>query len=71
MAVLAGRCVHAAVTRRDGATAPLVGVAATVIVALHAFVDFSLQIEAVALTFAALLGAGVARSWSGKVHNDR
>ncbi len=70
-ALLAGRCAHAALMRRNGATAPLVGAAATVIVAMHAFVDFSLQIQAVALTFAALLGAGVAQSWSGRIAIDR
>jgi len=65
------RCVHAAVTRRRSAAAPLAASAATVVVGLHAFVDFSLQIEAVALTFAALLGAGVAQSWSSSVSTER
>ena len=40
---LAGRCVVAALTRRHSITAPLAASAATVIVGLHAFVDFSLQ----------------------------
>jgi hypothetical protein len=31
-------------------------------VGVHALVDFSLQIQAVALTFMAVLGAGVAQS---------
>ena len=41
--------------RRDQVFA-LAAVGATVLVALHALVDFSLQIPAVAVTFAALLG---------------
>lgn len=68
---LAGRCVYAALTRRNAATAPLAASAAAIIVCLHSFVDFSLQIEAVALTWAALLGAGTAQSWSGKLATDR
>ncbi len=68
---LAGRCVYAALTRRNAATAPLAASAATIIVGLHAFVDFSVQMQAVALTWAALLGAGTAQSWSGKLATDR
>jgi len=65
--MLAARCGYAALTRMSSATAPLVATAATVIVALHSFVDFSMQIQAVALTWTALLGAGVAQSWSSRV----
>jgi hypothetical protein len=68
---LAGRCVFAALTRRNSVTAPLAASAATVIVGLHAFVDFSLQIQAVALTWVALLGAGTAQSWSSNIATDR
>jgi O-antigen ligase len=68
---LAGRCVFAALTRRNSVTAPLAASAATVLVGLHAFVDFSLQIQAVALTWVALLGAGTAQSWSSKIAADR
>ena len=65
--ILAVRCGHAALIRKSSATAALVATSATVIVALHSFVDFSMQVQAVALTWAALLGAGVAQSWSGRV----
>lgn len=65
------RCGHAALTRRSSATAPLVATSATVIVALHSFIDFSMQIQAVALTWTALLGAGVAQSWSGRVDTSK
>jgi O-antigen ligase len=56
------KCLFAAVRRRRNATAPLVATSAGILVGLHALVDFSLQIEAVAITFMALLGAGVAQS---------
>jgi O-antigen ligase len=69
--ILAVRCGHAALTRKSSATAPLVATAATVIVALHSFVDFSMQIQAVALTWTALLAAGVAQSWSGRVDTSK
>ena len=69
--LLFGRCVLAALTRRHSVTAPLAASAATVIVGLHAFVDFSMQIQAVALTWVALLGAGTAQSWSSKIATDR
>ncbi len=55
------------VTRQEHVTFPRVAVACASLVGVHAFVDFSLQIEAVALTFAALLGAGVAQSESSRV----
>jgi O-antigen ligase len=65
--ILTVRVGRAALIRRSSATAALVAVSATVIVALHSFVDFSMQIQAVALTWTALLGAGVAQSWSGRI----
>jgi O-antigen ligase len=48
--------------RRRDQLFPLAAAAATVLVALHALVDFSLQIPAVAVTYAALLGLGVAQA---------
>lgn len=70
VAWLAIRCIYAALTRRNASTAPLAASAATILVLLHAFVDFSLQIQAVSLTWAALLGAGVAQSWSSRMATD-
>jgi hypothetical protein len=61
---LFGKSVYAALVRKTSATAPLAASAATTIVALHAFVDFSIQIQAIALTWSALIGAGIAQSWS-------
>jgi O-antigen ligase len=69
--MLAARCGYAALTRMSSATAPLVATAATVIVALHSFVDFSMQIQAVALTWTALLAVGVAQSWSGRADTSK
>ncbi|MFQ5766209.1 MAG: O-antigen ligase family protein [Rhodospirillales bacterium] len=50
--------------RRRDAIYPAVGVAASVLVAAHSLVDFSLQIPAVAVTYSLLLGAACAQSWS-------
>lgn len=55
-------CLYGAFVRRRDQVYPLVATAATVCVALHALVDFSLQIPAVAVTYAAILGAGAAQS---------
>jgi O-antigen ligase len=63
---LARRCAYAALTRKSSSTAPLVAASASVIVGLHSFVDFSMQMQAVALTWTALLAAGVAQSWSSQ-----
>jgi O-antigen ligase len=65
--ILVVRVGRAALTRRSSASAALVATSATVIVALHSFVDFSMQIQAVALTWTALLAAGVAQSWSSRL----
>lgn len=64
---LVGRCAIATVRRTRHATAPLVATAASFVVGVHSFADFSLQIQAVALTWTALLGIGVAQSWSSRV----
>ncbi|MEJ2535205.1 MAG: hypothetical protein P8008_07010, partial [Gammaproteobacteria bacterium] len=45
---------------------PATGFAATVLVAVHSTVDFSLQIPAVALLYSTILGVGVAQSYSSR-----
>ncbi len=60
----AALCLLGAFRRRQDRIYPIIAVAATVAVGAHATLDFSLQIPAVALTYAALLGMGVAQSWS-------
>jgi hypothetical protein len=65
--VLVMRCVKGMIIRHENVTVPRLAVAVSCLVGVHAFVDFSLQIQAVALTFAALLGAGVSQSESSRV----
>jgi O-antigen ligase len=61
------RCVKRSMTGRENTTVPRVAAAAAVLVGVNALVDFSLQIQAVALTFAAILRAGVAQAESGRL----
>ncbi len=60
---LFGRCLMGVRVRRRNAIYPCIGVGATVLIAVHATVDFSLQNPAVAATYALLMGAAVAQSW--------
>src|SRR6266496_144942 len=55
-------CLSGARTRKHGATIPAVAASVSFLVGLHALVDFSLQIQAVTLTYMAILGAGVAQA---------
>lgn len=64
VALLVARCAGGALRRRQDAMVPQVAVGAACLVGFHALVDFALQMQAVALTFVALLGAGVAQSES-------
>ncbi len=48
--------------RQSPSMLSLVALAASAIVLLHALVDFSLQIQAIAITYWALLGAGLHRA---------
>lgn len=57
-------CAGGCVRRKRGQVFPAVGLAATVLVGTHAIFDYSLQIPAVAVTYAAILGIGVAQAWS-------
>ncbi len=61
------RCSRRAKARHENAMVPGLAVAATILVGAHAAIDFSLQIQAVALNFAALLGAGLAQAKSSRV----
>ncbi len=63
IAALFGRCLMGVRVRRRNAIYPCIGVGATVLIAAHATVDFSLQNPAVAATYALLMGAAVAQSW--------
>ena len=58
------RCLAGFFRRRRDHVYPLAGFAACMLVGLHCLVDFSLQIPAVAVVFAVMLGVGVAQGWS-------
>jgi O-antigen ligase len=60
--VLVWNCVKGAWTRQRGATVPAIAGSISFLVGAHALVDFSLQLQAVTLTYMAVLGAGVAQS---------
>ncbi len=61
------RCVKGALTRQENETIPCVAAGAAFLAAAHSLVDFSLQIQAIGVTFMALLGAGVAQSKSSRL----
>jgi hypothetical protein len=55
-------CLKGARTRQRDATIPAIAASVSFLVGVNAFVDFSLQIQAVTLTYMAILGAGVAQA---------
>lgn len=55
---------HGITTRRRNGLFAVLGLAAGLMVILHTCVDFSLQIPGIAMLWAALLGTGLAQSWS-------
>ncbi len=65
--LLAFYCFRGAARRKVGATLPAVAASTALLLGSNALVDFSLQIQAVTLTFMAILGAGVAQSESSRV----
>ncbi|MFZ3035606.1 MAG: O-antigen ligase family protein [Parvibaculum sp.] len=64
IALVAFQCLRGALTRKRDKIIPALGVAATVLVGLHSLVDFSLQIPAVSILYACLMGIAVSQSWS-------
>jgi O-antigen ligase len=71
LALLIWRCFKGALTRHENITMSCVAASVAALVCVHALIDFSLQIQAVTLTFCAILGAGVAQSESSRlVVND-
>jgi O-Antigen ligase len=61
------RCVKGAITRQQNELLPCVASGVAFLLGAHALIDFSLQMQAVAITFMALLGAGVAQSESSRL----
>jgi O-antigen ligase len=70
LGILVWQCVIGTVMRRRDGMFPVLALAATVQEGLHSVLDFSLQIPAVAITYAALLGMGVAQSRSSRANHD-
>ena len=64
VAWLALLCLIAGFRRTRDQVIPILAFAATVLVGLHATTDFSLQIPGMVVTYMAILGVGVAQSWS-------
>jgi len=61
--LLALQCLRGVSTRRRNKLLPALGVAASMLVGLHSLVDFSLQIPAVAIFYASIMGLAVGQSW--------
>ena len=59
--ILIWRCFTAILSTKHRSTPCLVAVGASAVVLLHSLIDFSLQIQAVTLTWCAILGTGVAQ----------
>jgi hypothetical protein len=64
--LLVWKCCKGAIARQQ-ITVPSIAAGVAFLVGVHALVDFSLQIQAVTLTFMAILGAGVAQSVSSQI----
>ena len=59
-------CLQGVRRRRRDWAFPAVGVAASVLVGVHAMLDFSLQLPAVAILYACIMGVACAQSWSSR-----
>jgi O-antigen ligase len=66
--LLALRCVRGAMTRQENEMLPCVAAGIAFLLGAHSLLDFSLQIQSIAITFMALLGAGVAQSESSRLN---
>lgn len=64
IALVAFQCLRGAINRKRERLLPALGVAATILVGLHSLVDFSLQIPAVTILYACIMGVAVGQSWS-------
>ncbi|MDF1848789.1 MAG: O-antigen ligase family protein [Parvibaculaceae bacterium] len=64
--LLTQQCWRGMSTRSRDGHLPAMGLAASILVGLHAFVDFSLQIPAVVVAYMFLMGIAVAQSFSSR-----
>ena len=67
VALLARQCLRALRRRRGVFVYGWMACCGTVLVGCHSTVDFSLQIPAVAVLYAAILGTGCSQSWSSSI----
>ena len=65
--LLVVKCFNGTTVRREGVMVPAVATGVAFLVGVHALADFSLEMQAVTLTFMAILGAGVAQSRSSRL----
>jgi O-antigen ligase len=65
--IIALRCLRGARERKQNQYIPVCTLAVTVVVSVHALVDFGLQIAAIAIIFSAILGAGWRQSFSSRL----
>lgn len=70
VAAMAGLCLLGVRRRRRNALYPCMGVAATVLIGVHALFDFTLQVPAVTATYCLLMGAGCGQSWSSLANRE-
>ena len=61
-------CLRGVTRRHRDWVYPATGVAASVLVGLHALLDFSLQLPAVAILYACIMGIACAQSYSSLEH---
>ena len=64
-------CVRGLLTRQRDVVYPAAGIAASALLALHSAVDFSLQIPAISVAYALLMGAAYAQSFSSRRNGER
>jgi O-antigen ligase len=67
IALIAFQCLRGALARKRDKMIPALGVAATLLVCLHSLVDFSLQIPAVSILYASLMGVALSQSRSQRL----
>jgi O-antigen ligase len=69
IASLMKRCLIGVRIRKKNWIFPATGCAATTLVAVHSLFDFSLQIPAIAMAFACIMGAACAQSYSSRANS--
>lgn len=60
------RCLEGAINRGRDAIYPAIGAGVCVLAFAHSLIDFTMQIQGFALPFLAIVGVGVAQSWSSR-----